>query len=399
MKTITVLLLIFSINLTFSQKNITANDYEKNFDGTYVTILKNDGFAIVDTSGTIISNKIKFKAYDQNIKSLIIYKGVTFQFDKETQLYRLIDLQMNPITKYLFKSIKPFITDNTWALTKDDKEVYLDYKGNIICTYNKQEIEKQLGRTGLASTMKVIGSGSKKVDLFYDDLLKYSDSKSKKIGFLNTDNQFVITPEYDKASDFSEGLVAVSKFEPYKFIWGFVNANNQVKIPFKFSNQPGDFHSKRASVFSKKRKYGFIDETGNIVIEAKYYKVSNFYKGFAIVKETYNSKTTLIDLNGKVINDFGSDLEIEINQENLKSLVDEQLTIANVKRDLRKKILDKRSVIINSKGEILCKRFNEISNLVNGKALAKIKDEQGNIEKGLINIKGEFIFKIVASEF
>lgn len=400
MKRLITLYCLFAINLiTFSQKKINANDYGKKFDGIHFGILKDDGFALVDTLGNIVSDKIKYKQYDQNLKSFTFYKGITFEYDDSSKLYRLINLDRKPITDYNFKSIKPFITDNTWAIDKNEDEIYIDYKGNIICKYSKKEIEKQLGRTGLASSMKVVGFGNKKVNMFYDGFKKYLDLKSNQIGFINTDNQFVIKPQYHKASNFSNGLVAVCKVSGIQLTWGYVDANNTIKIPFKFSNQPGDFHSKRAMFFSKKRKFGFIDDKGNIAIEAKYYEVTNFYKGFALVREAYNSNTKLIDFEGKVINSFGEDIEVKATKENLVSLVNENLTIASLKTNLKKRVLTKRNIIINSKSEVLSKRFDKITNLVNGKALAVDKIDKTTTQEGLINTKGEFIIEIVKSDF
>lgn len=81
------------------------------------------------------------------------------------------------------------------------------------------------------------------------------------------------------------------------------------------------------------------------------------------------------------------------------SLVNDKITIASFKRNLKKRLLTKRNIIINVKSEVLSKRFDEITNLFNGKALAINKDEQGVIQKGLINVKGDFIVEIKESEF
>ncbi|WP_166388039.1 WG repeat-containing protein [Polaribacter sp. 11A2H] len=395
--TITFLLLVNSV---YSQKEVVANDFGKNYDGESFGILKNDGFALVDTLGNVTADKITFKKYDKNLTTFSFYKGVTYDFDNNTKLYRLIDFNKNPITEFKFKEIKPFITDNTWAVTKDDKEVFIDLQGNIICNYNQKEINKQLGLTELSSSMKVFEAmSSKKVEMFYDELKQITNRKTKKIGFLNKSNEIVILPEYDKSSNFSNGLVAVCKLSGNYYLWGYIDSKNNEKIPFKFTKKPGDFHSNRAIVINKERKKGYIDKNGKLIIKAKYKEVTDFYKGFALVKDSYYSETNLIDINGLIVNSFDKEIEVKATKENLISLVNEQKTIAILKSNIRKNIINQRTVIINSKREILSKRFDKIINLVNGKAFAMNIDSKGISEKGLINTKGEFIVKIVESEF
>jgi hypothetical protein len=391
--TITITLLLL-VNSVYSQKEVVANDFGKNYDGVSFGILKNDGFALVDTLGNVTAEKITFKKYDKNLTTFSFYKGVTYDFDNNTKLYRLIDFNKNPITEYKFKEIKPFITDNTWAITNDNKEVFIDLKGNIICDYNQKEINKQLGLNELSSSMKVFEAMSgKKVEMFYDGLKQITNRKTKKIGFLNKSNKIVISPEYDKSSNFSNGLAAVCKLSGNYYLWGFIDSKNNKKISLKYTRKPGDFYSNRAIVVNKKGKKGYIDRNGELIILAKYDEVTDFYKGFALVKDSYySSEINLININGEIVNSFDKEIEVKATKSNLISLVNEQKTIAVLRSN-------RKTVIINSKNEILSKQFAKIINLINGKAFAINYDSKGNREKGLINTKGEFIVKIVKSEF
>ena len=129
------------------------------------------------------------------------------------------------------------------------------------------------------------------------------------------------------------------------------------------------------------------------ILPAKYDDVTDFYKGFALVKDSYySSDVKLIDINGKIINSFDKEIEVKATKSNLISLVNEQKTIAVLRSN-------RKTVIINSKKEIVSKQFAKIINLINGKAFAINYDSKGISEKGLINTKGEFIVKIVKSEF
>jgi hypothetical protein len=64
-----------------------------------------------------------------------------------------------------------------------------------------------------------------------------------KGGFINTRGEMVIAAEYDKGSSFSEGLVMVVKDNKC----GYINKKGEIVIPLMY-DRAGDFHEKLASV-------------------------------------------------------------------------------------------------------------------------------------------------------
>lgn len=379
--------IILLISLTsYSQKEIEGEQIGYDFNGEVFGILKSDGFAIVDKKGNIVIDKILLNQSDPVLRYFSSYKGVTYEYNKEKDLYRLIDFKRNPITDYKFKTIHPFKNDITWAENKNDEIVYINFKGKEV---SKKPKEKY-----------TFFGGKRKHELFFNGLKQFDSDETKLIGFKNYNNQIVITAKYNKASNFSEELVCVAKLENGRFKWGFIDKLGNTVIPFKFSNQPNDFKFGKSAVLAKNRKYGYINKKGEVIIQPKYQDVTDFYKNFALVKEGYGSNTLLINEKGEIVNSFDENLVVKVNYNNLKSLVDDSMVIAIMKTDFSKNIIADRTVIIDKGKNILSKRFSEIKNLINGFAQAKNVNHQKNFkEEGLINSKGEFIVKIVESKF
>ena len=95
-----------------------------------------------------------------------------------------------------------------------------------------------------------------------------------KYGYINKKGEIAINPQYEGASDFYEGLAAVKIGEK----WGFINKKGQIAIEPKYNFQPSGFRNGLAKVVFQKNicneslgiKYyevtwGYIDKSGNMV--------------------------------------------------------------------------------------------------------------------------------------
>lgn len=93
-------------------------------------------------------------------------------------------------------------------------------------------------------------------------------------------------------------------------------------------------------------------------------------------------------------------MKIKINGESIKSLVDCDKVVAmgESNGDLLRKY-----VIINSAGEVVSKRLSSIYNVIGNYALAdyRFMDENGGfkVNRGLVDINGNFVFKIIKPQF
>lgn len=111
----------------------------------------------------------------------------------------------------------------------------------------------------------------------------------------------ILTVDYDTASNFSEGLALVSKDGKY----GFIDESGEVVIPLQFDSMVYDFKEGLACV-EIDGKFGFIDKTGNIVIPCQYedgYPYNyDFKDGLAPVKK--DGKWGYIDKEGNTVIPF-----------------------------------------------------------------------------------------------
>ncbi|MEO7969851.1 MAG: WG repeat-containing protein [bacterium] len=115
--------------------------------------------------------------------------------------------------------------------------------------------------------------------------------KNGKWGFLNSSGSFVIAPQFDWVSHFSEGLAAVLVKKRY----GFINGSGAFVIPARYKDA-GDFSEGLARVKlggatiypygatltnRKDDKWQFIDKSGNIVFKIKADELGDFSEGLA----------------------------------------------------------------------------------------------------------------------
>jgi hypothetical protein len=206
-----------------------------------------------------------------------------------------------------------------------DKYGYFDLDGKIVIS--PQFSEASAFREGLA-------------------LVKLSNDNGEegKWGYIDNNGKIVINATYKSATVFQNGLAwvvsensapsAIDKSGEIKFTlkdaqevqlfsedlaafsivdttsssgvkWGFVdNSGNQVINP-QF-NRVGKFKEGKCAVSNKEGKWGYIDKTGKIVINNQFDKAGLFTDGNAVV--SMNNKAGVIDTDGKyVINPQYSD--------------------------------------------------------------------------------------------
>lgn len=118
---------------------------------------------------------------------------------------------------------------------------------------------------------------------FSSDLLPVFDTISKLYGFVDRKGNLKISPKFTRVSNFKEGLAAVG-------FW-----SNDLDIPYIH-------HSESAAVFDKTVKWGFIDISGNLVIDTLFYDFNGFENGICWVKNNSSYEKYFIDKTGNRIN-------------------------------------------------------------------------------------------------
>ncbi len=123
---------------------------------------------------------------------------------------------------------------------------------------------------------------------FYDplqiELMPYQDKeKGKKWGYYDPrKQQVIITPRFDDARKFTEGLGAVRIGDK----WGYIDASGNLTIGVDFE-MAMEFSEERAAIALKdndgKWIWGFIDKQGRLIVEPTYTTVFPFENGLARV--------------------------------------------------------------------------------------------------------------------
>ncbi len=101
-----------------------------------------------------------------------------------------------------------------------------------------------------------------------------------KWGYINQKGKMVLSPRFDEARDMSDGYAAVRTGT----LWGIVSAD-----PVKVSLAPtfstlGDFEDGLAPAQLPAGQYGFVDGTGEFIIEPQFDFAAKFSEGLAAVR-------------------------------------------------------------------------------------------------------------------
>ncbi|MCK4752742.1 MAG: WG repeat-containing protein [Planctomycetes bacterium] len=112
-------------------------------------------------------------------------------------------------------------------------------------------------------------------------------------GYINKTGEYIVAPKFEFASHFSEGLASVEVNDKY----GYIDTTGRIIIEPKF-NGTHDFSENLAAVGVDK-KWGFIDKAGQMVIEPEFNYVGKFSEGLAYV--VINNKHGYIDTTGRII--------------------------------------------------------------------------------------------------
>lgn len=165
----------------------------------------------------------------------------------------------------------------------DDKRGYIDASGNIV-------IQPQFdGASDFSEGLAVVATGTKE-------------------GYIDETGKLVIEPRFDTAQEFSEGLAAVGLDDgdnsntglhvPPKYKWGYIDRTGKFVVEPKYL-MASAFSQGLAAVKQPNHKYIFIDRKGNRAFPSEYEFADSFSEGLACVK--INGKYGFIDKTGAVV--------------------------------------------------------------------------------------------------
>ncbi len=107
-----------------------------------------------------------------------------------------------------------------------------------------------------------------------------------------TSEKLVIPAEYNDAHEFSEGLAAVKPGH----LWGFVDEVGSMRITPSFADV-GDFHDGLVAVSDKTGRWGYINQTGTLVVDYQFEVALDFINAVGRVRR--NGRWGYLDPEGK----------------------------------------------------------------------------------------------------
>ncbi|MEW5821006.1 MAG: WG repeat-containing protein [Cyanobacteriota bacterium] len=260
------------------------------------------------------------------------YNGLAGTIDYDKNKIVLLNKEGKPVyqTNAKFKSFD-FSDDGYYCLRNtDDNDIrYIDNNGHEVIKTN-YEWGKAFNE-GLAA-VKVNGhwgfineKGEMSIKPIYDSAFSFNEGlaavrKEKKYGFIDKKGHLVINFKYDFVNSFRDNL-APAKINGK---WGFINKQGEFVIDPKFEDEKitPDYYDKTHNLDSQggaiivptetiysfseglkpvniDGKWGFINKSESLIINALFDKVYSFHEGYSAVK--INAKWTFIDKNGNYL--------------------------------------------------------------------------------------------------
>ena len=124
-----------------------------------------------------------------------------------------------------------------------------------------------------------------------------------KYGYIDNTGNFIIPPIYAYADEFSEGYAVVYDNNVYRIIDVDGNTIYQSEAYISSFSNGYAILSKQDKSDPYKTTYGYIDTTGVIKIEPKYWLATSFYNDKALVA-TEDQNYHIIDKNGTILKDL-----------------------------------------------------------------------------------------------
>lgn len=283
-------------------------------------LLKDNRIGFVDTTGSLV---IPFKYYwarpwstTPDYPFFIGNRISVIEADNQDEIHNGKSGCLNTKGELVIPAVFDFISyfENGVATAKKDGRLALiDTIGNIVQQFpeivqsmyfsgNYAIVHRSDGHAGLMEKTGEILLEPKYngIDPFSDGFAAVqieSDESGVTSAFIDTLGRFVFERTFGFIRSFSEGYAAVE----INGKWGFIDRTGKLAVEAKYDDVK-DFYNGLAIVGIKDRKsfrYGFIDTTGRIVIKPVYLDAGYFAYGLAPVK--IGKKYGFIDKSGQVV--------------------------------------------------------------------------------------------------
>ncbi|HEY6143596.1 MAG TPA: WG repeat-containing protein [Flavobacterium sp.] len=311
------------------------------------------------------------------------------------------------------------------AIDKTGKEV-TELKYDVLY-YPSVYLNDKIGFIDTTTGKEILPPVYEKIDLG-DSFDFFAVKLDGKWGFVNSINEIIITPQFEDAKGFINGLAAVKLNQK----WGYINPSGKVIISFKYDeikyyDNDGIFlNGSRIVKFNS--KWGIIDNTGKEITSYKYDYIKRNSENDDFFHVSINNKRGIVDKKGKEIIPIEYD-EILFKEDYILVSIGDKTEILDFKgKQITSSKYDRiedfhenfAAVEINKKWGFIDKRgkeltpikYDQVKNFKDEKAEVEIRGIWGTVDKkgketgidynkvveiysgnmeGLINLKGDTI--------
>ena len=234
----------------------------------------NEGFAIIEISGKFIE------------KAIINKEGII------TYPPKSVEIEGCRISDGLIK-IKEYKDDGVGRSFLNCKSGMIDTRGQLIIPCQYDDIHPfSEGLAAIENSDGKWGFINKNNKIVIPCIYKSAESFSNGIAYVTNDNNErclinsngKITSSlgnYSLLHGFSEGMGGVCELKDDNLLYGFIDETGKVVIPCIYDYAVN--FSEGLAVVRRDNKYGFVNKSGEEVIPCKYSSASSFSEGFAIV--------------------------------------------------------------------------------------------------------------------
>lgn len=372
-KKLSLIVLLFILTSVYILPQKTVNfEWVGDFSEGLAPVKLNDKWGFIDVNGNIVVEP----KYGSDLDAPFYKNGLTRVYSPEQKAWGYLDKSGNVAIDFKFYSCTPFYDTVAAIYTPGSASDATSYARWSIINRNGEIICNDMHNGHSNSTHFIEG--------------RARISKDFKYGYVDTKGEIVIPNKYEDVRDFSEGLAAVMLDGK----WGFIDKDGNVKIDFKFSIEPKSFSNGRTFVQGTNYKFGIIDTEGKVIVDPKYNQVFPFNEGLAVVSEMdkkHQETFFIIDVNGRVIKEFkkaGNDKFYLISGFN------EGLAIIN-------KGYGHIRGYVDTKGKtVIDYQFRNIRPFSDGRAFVdKFDNKTREITQGYIDKRGKFVIIVEKPKF
>ena len=223
---------------------------EKMVEIEYIPVKTGDRWGYVSRDGKYLINP-QFDLAD-------VFVGDLAKVKMEEK-YGFTDRSGRLLNSLLFKDVTPFREGTAWVVKENGAPTLIDTDGNIIFEMKTADVTHTFSE-GLAC----VG-------------VKNEESGKISYGYIDTKGNWVITPQFDMASDFHEGMADVGYYEKDGDggRYGYIDTKGKIVIPCQF-DRAFRFTKNGTAIVGMRRKdeykiiYGLIDRKGSYVINPQF---------------------------------------------------------------------------------------------------------------------------------